>query len=286
MRFLRKKPAVLLSLSVLFLSGYAMLQARTDVRFTMADDLEKSLREATLGSDFKDPWVDDLHLGVIQGIRALEKYGAITAGVSNSGDMFKDRNVNRFIKETDSNGETYIRVYLGSDTSKDDPFAKSIYSYSIYAYFYIDNELQSLKRVQFQVYRVNFIPGKPLFRELRRIIHPSPGILKDRIGDTTEPPQTASNSDLRVEYFTARDGGSPFQESADGVPSPVINVDPDMTVKIKDDPGGPIPYEDQVKILSLYRKLMQRSLFRLDYEVKLRSLERPIVVEKTLDFND
>jgi hypothetical protein len=260
------------------------IQSEPERRFDMLEMTERELKAAAEESGFKEPWLDDLHLAIVSGLRNLEAGGSIAEGITNTGDMYKDRAKNRFLKMKDADGREYFRVYLGTDDNHNDIFARNEYTYTIYGYFYLDGERKNLEKVLFQVYRVNFIPGRPLYRELRRIVHPSPGVLSMSVEDDPSVKDVASNDPLGVEYFASYETPSPFVEGQDGVPGPVVKLDPVMAVSIKD-PVEPIPYESRLKILGMYRSMLMQTSYRLDREMKVIGSKRPIMIRRTLDIN-
>lgn len=254
-------------------------------RFDILEATEQELMAAAEESGFREPWLDDLHLAIVTGLRNLEAGGSIADEISNTGDMYLDRDKNRFLKMKDTDGREYFRVYLGSDDSHNDIFTNNEYTYSIYGFFYLDSDRKKLERALFQVYRVNFIPGQPLYRELRRIVHPSPGILSASIEENPSVDEVGSNDALGVEYFASQETPSPFLEGEDGIPGPVVSLNPKMTVSIKD-PVEPIPYGSRLKILRTYRSMLMQTSYRLNRELNVIKGKRPMMIKKTLDINN
>lgn len=258
------------------------LKAEPERKFDIVEVTEQELMAAAEQSGFGDPWLDDLHLAVLTAFRELEAGGAIAGEIRTSGDMFQDRAANRFVKLKDASGREYFRIYLGNDDSHNDIFAKHSYTYNVYGFFYPDGERKKLESVFFQIYRVNFVPGRPLFREMRRLVHPQPGILPVSVEDNPAVQDAASNDSLSVEYYASEEAPTPFVESVDGVPGPDISLQPRMVVKVKD-PVEPLPYGNRVKMLDIYRRMMIKSAYFLKRELNIMNMKRPVQIERTLD---
>ncbi len=274
--------ALLLALMIQFLPG--RIHASPDRKFDLEATNERELKQAAIDSQFRDPQLDDLHHSILRVISSLAKYNEFPSAISNTGDVFTDVDKRRFVMKKDAAGKRYLRVYLGSGDDSTDPFKKNTYTYYVFGYFYLSDDMSKLEKVLFQFYRVNFIGEDPLFREVRQVVHPSPGVLKESVEDQPMPEVVGSNDELKALYFASSVAPSPFQEELDGIPSPDFKVKPGMEAQVKD-PVEPLPYHTILKMMGVYKRMLLRSNYLLNRELKIHLLERPQKLENALDFN-
>lgn len=235
-------------------------------------------RDASIRSGLQDPEIEDLHTEISSLVESLNSKGIFNEKIVNTGKLFSDVKVNRFVRAGDEGEGSYYRVYLGRGTDANDPLAESTYMYEIHGFFY-PGEGGKLDRIVFQFSRLIYQPGASMVREVRRITHRRPPV---RPEESKSASSEKNGNDIEISYYRSEDQKSPFRESADGVPLPESGGQALMQFSINQK-EEPVPYENRVRVVRAYKKLLGRSYLALRMQKKLRELDRPLLLNRALD---
>lgn len=174
-----------------------------------------------------------------------------------------------FVKGIDSNGKTYFRLRIKEGLNYTMQPQPDRFVFRAHAFFYLD-ENNKLSKVLVQFYRLKF-SGLDYTRELRRISHPGPFA------------DGARQSAMKIEFQSFPKGLSAKDLSVDGIPLPVLSVQPELTAVLQST-DEQIPFDKQVRIIETYRSLLRKLDRQLDREKHILQLTRDSDIERTIDF--
>lgn len=269
---------------------YSQGVSNDDVSFKVA-------RERARESGFADLDVDSLHGQIGRLAQELQKDTKIPTRIEPPADpAARDLEIERrfltdphlIVRGVDSHGEPYLRLTLREGHSFSTDIYPVRYVLRVHCYLFPAPDGKGLNRVIFQFYRVNF-SGSSYSRELRRVVHPAPAD-RARADEKlmTDPVEPLNNSELLLELYEEPSSTKTVWEGwDDGVPMPdITGMVPVRQVFLNkpDKDGGTLEYDEQIRILNGYKRLLRHVDRVLEARVKSLRMDREVLIERMLDF--
>ncbi len=245
--------------------------------------VEREAMERARKSGFGDLEVDNLHGSIARSLAGIVQKGGLVDDSGSYKELIESAMTRRIVTGKDAEGKTYIRLRLREGLSTGTAIFPVQYIYRAHCYLYPAQD-GTISKIVFQFYRINY-SGTDYIREIRRFVHPDP---RDKAQASTKKigaeMELLDNSKLTLEHYEAGSDKKASIEGPDGVPSAVLKIEPNTRVILNEE-KEPIPYEKQVRILSLYKKLLRKIDHDLRRILHERDLERNLIIEKVLDFS-
>lgn len=260
---------------VLFTSS--LLFGADDRPYTgIQEETERQLEAISRETGFQGPLIDRLHerIGINLGL-FLKNYGLEKRA---STDLLDIDNTGRMVHGVDKSGRPYLRVMVDQKNDTGGFTFQYPVIRKTHVYLFPGQDGKTLDRIIIQLYQVSIFEQSNYARELRRVIHPEP-----RPEDAAEGVAFKSNAGITVEYYS-RDPGKPdFPQDPAGIPLPDLDTEPETSVKLVDE-DSPLQFENQVRMIDLYKKVLFIVNGRLHFWNEMVRLEKARQIEQALDF--